>query len=207
MSGGAGLDIMISEGSSDIMNGGADQNYYYRLANGTTQIFGGDGLDILVGGTFASDDVFYGFGGGDFALGGAGNDELNGGLGDDILLGGNGNDTLDGGLGLNYLYADGVGNDLIRVNANLGGKQIQLIAEFAAGGTDDLVQISGSTLTNFAGYQALLAGIGTVVNGNLLSDSGVGAILYLNYGAANQTDIWFLGVSAYSLAATDFQFI
>jgi Ca2+-binding RTX toxin-like protein len=207
LSGGAGLDIIISEGTSDIMNGGADQNYYYRQANGTSQIFGGDALDILVGGTFASDDLFYGFGGGDFALGGAGNDELNGGLGDDILLGGDGNDTLDGGLGLNYLYADGVGNDLIRVNANLGGTQLQLIADFAAGGTDDVVQISGSTLTNFAGYQALLAGIGTVVNGNLVQNIGVGTVLTLGLGTANQTDIWFLGNSAYFLTAADFQFI
>jgi serralysin len=207
LSGNAGLDIIISEGTNDIMNGGSGQNYYYRVADGASQIFGGDGLDILVGGTFASDDVFYGLDGGDFALGGGGNDELIGGLGDDILLGGNGNDTLDGGLGLNYLYADGVGNDLIRVNANLGGTQIQLIADFAAGGTDDVVQISGSNLTGFAGYQSLLAGIGTVVNGNLLQNTGVGAILTLGLGTANQTDIWFLGVSAYSLAATDFQFI
>jgi serralysin len=207
LSGGAGLDILISEGANDVMNGGADQNFYYRQTNGASQIFGGDGLDILVGGTFASDDVFFGLGGGDFALGGAGNDELNGGLGDDILLSGDGNDTLDGGLGLNYLYADGVGNDLVRIDTALGSSQIQLLIDFAAGGTDDVLQLSGSRLSSFEGYQSLLSSLGTAINGNLLQNTGVGAVLTLNLGATNQTDIWFLGISAYSLTATDFQFI
>jgi Ca2+-binding RTX toxin-like protein/dienelactone hydrolase len=207
LSGGVGLDILISEGSADIMNGGSDQNYYYRQADGASQIFGGDGLDILVGGTFASNDVFYGYSGGDFALGGAGSDELNGGLGDDILLGGDGNDILDGGLGVNYLYADCIGNDLVRINMGLTGTQTQLLTDFAAGGTDDVVQVISSTLVSFGGYQGLLNNLGTTINGNLLQNTGVGALLTLNLGGPNQTDIWFLGISAYSLTATDFQFI
>jgi serralysin len=206
LSGGVGLDILISEGSADIMNGGSDQNYYYRQADGASQIFGGDGLDILVGGTFASNDVFYGYSGGDFALGGAGSDELNGGLGDDILLGGDGNDILDGGLGVNYLYADCIGNDLVRINMGLTGTQTQLLTDFAAGGTDDVVQVISSTLVSFGGYQGLLNNLGTTINGNLLQNTGVGALLTLNLGGPNQTDIWFLGISAYSLTATDFQF-
>jgi Ca2+-binding RTX toxin-like protein len=206
LSGGAGLDILISEGTNDIMNGGADQNYYYRAANGTSQSFGGDGVDILVGGTFTSNDLFYGFGGDDYALGGAGNDELIGGIGNDILISEDGYDTLDGGTGINYLYADGTGSDLIRVNA-LIGLQTQLLVSFEGGGVNDSVEISGSTLANFAQFQTLAASLGVTINGNLLQNTGAGAILTLYLGTGNQTDIWFLGTLAGGLTAADFVFV
>jgi Ca2+-binding RTX toxin-like protein len=206
LSGGAGLDILISEGGNDVMNGGADQNYYYRQANGSSQSFGGDGVDILVGGTFTSNDLFYGFGGDDYALGGTGNDELVGGAGNDILIGEDGNDTLDGGTGTNYLYADGTGSDLVRVNASIG-LQTQLLVSFESGGTNDSVSITGSTLTSFAGFQALTTGIGTVIGGNLLQNTGVGALLTLNLGTGNQTDIWFLGTLAGGITTADLSFI
>jgi serralysin len=206
LSGNAGLDILVSEGTNDIMNGGADQNYYYRQANGISQSFGGDGVDILVGGTFTSNDLFYGFGGDDYALGGAGNDELVGGDGNDILIGQDGNDTLDGGLGTNYLYADGTGSDLIRVNAAAGGTQTQLLVSFEGGGTNDSVSITGSTLTSFAQYQALAASLGTVISGNLLQNTGAGCVLTLNLGTGNQTDIWFLGTLAGGITSADLSF-
>jgi serralysin len=206
LSGNAGLDILISEGTSDILNGGADQNYYYRSANGSSQSFGGEGVDILVGGTFTSNDLFYGFGGDDYALGGAGNDELIGGNGNDILIGEDGDDTLDGGLGVNYLYADGTGSDLIRVNATLGGTQTQLLVSFEGGGTNDSINISGSTLTSFAGFQALAAGLGSVIGGNILQNTNAGCVLTLNLGTANQSDIWFLGTLAGGITSADLSF-
>jgi Ca2+-binding RTX toxin-like protein len=206
LSGNAGLDILISEGANDIMNGGADQNYYYRSANGASQSYGGEGVDILVGGTFTSNDLFYGFGGDDYALGGAGNDELIGGIGNDILIGENGNDTLDGGLGTNYLYADGTGSDLIRVNASIG-LQTQLLVSFEGGGATDSVEISGSTLTNFAGFQALATSLGTIINGNILQNTGAGCVLTLNLGLGTQTDIWFFGTLGSGITAADLSFV
>jgi Ca2+-binding RTX toxin-like protein len=204
LSGNSGLDILVSEGTNDTLNGGTEQNYYYRMANGTSESTGGTGVDILVGGTFTSNDIFFGFGGDDFALGGLGNDSLSGGDNNDILIGEDGNDTLDGGLGTNYLYADGTGSDLVRVNATLGGVQTQLLVSFEGSGVNDSIEISGSTLVNFAGFQALAASLGVTINGNLLQNTNVGAILTLNLGGANQTDIWFLGTLAGGLTAADF---
>jgi Ca2+-binding RTX toxin-like protein len=206
MAGGGGLDVFISEGFRDVMNGGADRGYFYRYATGYSQTFGGSDIDIFVGGGFASNDTVYGFDGDDFALGGAGNDELVGGIGNDILIGEDGNDTLDGGTGVNYLYADGTGSDLIRVNATLGGTQTQLLVSFEGGGTNDSVNITGSTLTSFAGFQALAAGLGSVIGGNILQNTNAGCVLTLNLGTANQTDIWFLGTLAGGILAADLSF-
>jgi Ca2+-binding RTX toxin-like protein len=205
MTGGAGLDIFVSEGSADTMDGGADQNYYYRQAAGASSITGGTGVDIFVGSAFLSNDIFTGNDGDDFALGGSGDDSLVGGANNDILIGEDGNDTLDGGTGVNYLYADGTGSDLIRINA-LIGLQTQLLVQFEGGGATDSVNITGSTLTSFAQFQALAAGLGTVINGNLLQNAGAGAILTLGLGTGNQTDIWFLGTLAGGITSADLSF-
>jgi Ca2+-binding RTX toxin-like protein len=204
ISGGAGLDVIISEGVSDIMDGGADQNYYYRQAAGASLITGGAAADILVGGAFASNDTFNGGGGDDYALGGGGNDSLTGGTGNDILIGEAGDDTLEGGAGFNYLYADGAGSDQIRVNAADGGDQLLLF--FESGGANDVVRLLGASLSGFADVQTLVGNAGTVVNGNLMQNLGVGCLLTLNLAQANQTNIWFLGNTAASLTAADFMF-
>jgi Ca2+-binding RTX toxin-like protein len=141
--------------------------------------------------------------GDDFAFGGAGNDLLSGGTGNDVIIGQVGNDTLEGGAGINLLWANDAGNDQILVNIADGGTQV--VEFFEAGGTTDMVRLLGSSLTSFAGYEALRADIGSVVGGNLLINAGSGAQLYLNVGA-NQTAIWFQGVSAYSLTSGDFLF-
>jgi Ca2+-binding RTX toxin-like protein len=210
INGGAGDDIFTSEGSADTMDGGTGHNWFYRSASGSSQATGGDGVDEFVGGAFASNDTFTGNDGDDYALGGFGNDLLSGGNGNDILIGEDGNDTLDGGTGVNYLYADGSGSDLIRVNASIG-LQTQLLVSFEGGGTNDSVNITGSTLTSFAGFQALVAslvgGVGTVINGNLLQNTNAGVILTLGLGTGNQTDIWFLGTLAGGITAADLAFV
>jgi Ca2+-binding RTX toxin-like protein len=200
----AGIDIMILEGTLDYADGGADQNYYYRGAAGASLITGGAAADILIGGAFASNDTFNGGGGDDYALGGGGNDSLTGGAGNDILIGEDGSDTLEGGAGFNYLYADGAGSDQIRVNAADGGDQLLLF--FESGGANDVVRLLGSSLGGFADVQTLVGNAGTVVNGNLMQNLGVGCLLTLNLAQANQTNIWFLGNTAASLTAADFMF-
>ncbi len=203
MAGNAGLDVFISEGAFDIMNGGEDRGYFYRYAAGSSQSFGGSDIDIFVGGAFASNDLFLGYDGQDYGYGGDGNDELIGGAGNDVLIGQNGDDTLEGGAGINTLWANDTGNDQIRVNVADAGTQV--VEFFEAGGLTDTVRLIGSNLTSFADYQALLANVGNAVNNNLLLNTGAGAQLYLNLGA-NQTAIWFQGISAYSLTAADFTF-
>jgi microcystin-dependent protein len=203
LSGGAGNNVFYSQGSNDIMTGGDDRNWYYRSAAGTASITGGMGIDEFVGGAFASSDTFNGFGGDDFAFGGDGDDVLNGGADNDALYGQNGNDTIDGGAGVNLIWTDGTGSDQVRVD--IADRGTQVIDFFEAGGANDSVRIIGSTLTSFADFQELVTNPGTVINGNMVVNTATAGILYLNLGA-NQSAIWFQGITVQSLTAADFTF-
>jgi uncharacterized protein (TIGR01370 family) len=199
----AQVNVFNSEGSQDTMSG-TNASFYYRLANGASTVTGGAGVDQFIGGPALSNDSVTGGAGTDYLYGGAGNDVLRGGADNDVILGQTGNDTLEGGSGVNLLWANDAGNDQILVNIADGGTQV--VEFFEAGGTNDVVRLLGSSLTSFAGYEALRANIGGVVGSNLLVNAGSGAQLYLNLGA-NQTAIWFQGVSAYSLTSADFLFV
>jgi Ca2+-binding RTX toxin-like protein len=198
----AAINVFNSEGSADTMNGG-NASFYYRLAAGSSLTNGGAGVDQFVGGSAASNDTFFGGANNDYGYGGNGDDYLSGGLGNDVLLGQAGNDTLEGGAGVNLLWASDVGNDQVRVNIADGGTQV--LEFFEAGGANDVVRLLGSSLTSFAGIQNLVANLGVTQGANLMVNAGSGAQLYLNLGA-NQTAIWFQGVSAYSLTSADFLF-
>jgi trimeric autotransporter adhesin len=202
LSSGALLSVILSEGDNDFMLAFGNA-YYYRLANGSSSVYGGDGVDQFIGGNALSHDNVRGGGGNDYLFGGNGNDMLTGDAGNDVIIGQGGNDTLEGGAGVNLLWANDAGSDRIFVNVADGGTQV--LEFFEAGGTNDAINLVGSNLTSFAGYEALRANIGSVVGGNLLVNAGSGAQLYLNVGAS-QTAIWFQGVSAYSLTAGDFLF-
>jgi len=104
-------------------------------------VFGGDGVDIVIGGDS-----------GDSLFGGSGNDTLSGGLGDDCLFGRDGNDQLNGGDGDDELYGGG-GNDILNGgddNDVLGGNGGQDTLNGEAGddvlegGTDADVLLGGS---------------------------------------------------------------
>jgi Ca2+-binding RTX toxin-like protein len=204
MYGDGGDDVFIAEGSADQMEGGSGHNYFYRYGAGTSYATGGAGIDEFIGDAFASNDTVLGLAGNDYLFGGGGNDLLEGGADNDVILGQGGNDTLDGGSGVNLLWANDAGSDQIFVNVADGGTQV--LEFFEAGGTNDVVRLLGSNLTNFAGIQNLINNISTLQNGNFLTNAGSGAQLILGVGTANQTAIWFQGVSAYSLTSGDFLF-
>jgi serralysin len=202
MRGSASLNVFISEGFYDRIEGG-NQSFYYRYANGSSLVYGNTGVDQFIGGSALSDDIVSAAGGDDFLFGGNGNDYLLGGDGNDVIIGQNGNDTLDGGTGINLIWANDVGSDEIYVQATQSATQV--LEFFEAGGANDVVRIIGANFGSFAGFEALRNSIGTVVNNNILYNTSSGAQLYLNLGA-NQTAIWFQGVSAYSLTSADFVF-
>jgi serralysin len=216
MSGTAALNVYISEGADDRMDSssitGTSSSFYYRYSDGASRVFGGNGVDQFIGGNANSNDSVFVGGGDDFVFGGNGNDLLVGGNGNDVIIGQNGNDTLEGGAGVNLLWANDSGNDQIVVSVtsllppgtgDVGGTQV--LEFFEAGGTNDVVRLLGSSLTAFSGIEALRNSIGAVIGGNMMLNVGSGAQLYLNLGA-NQTAIWFQGVSAYSLTSGDFLF-
>jgi Ca2+-binding RTX toxin-like protein len=203
MSAASSINVFISEGSADTMSGGGASNFYYRYGDGSSSVIGGTGVDQFIGGPALSDDVVNGAGGNDYLYGGAGNDLLLGGADNDVIIGQAGNDTLDGGAGVNLLWANDSGNDQIRVNVADGGTQV--LDFFETGGTNDVVRLLGSSLTNFAGIQNLVDNLGVVQGNNLLINVSYGCQLYLNLGAS-QSAIWFQGINAYSLTSGDFVF-
>ena len=92
---------------------GLDGNDEIRLqttVSVSTQLFGGNGNDVIFGG--AGTDVIYGGNGNDDLFGRNGRDFLFGQSGDDLLLGMNGNDDLYGSSGVDRL-SGGSGNDLL----------------------------------------------------------------------------------------------
>jgi serralysin len=202
LSGFASVNVFLSEGFYDRMEG-SGLTFYYRYAAGSTYVVGNSGIDQFIGGAALSDDIVVGRDGNDYLYGGSGNDYLVGGNGNDVIIGENGNDTLDGGAGVNLLWSNDVGNDEILVQTILGGTQV--LDYFEAGGTNDYVRIIGSTLTSFAQFTALRDSMGTAINNNILYNTGSGAQLYLNLGA-NQTAIWFQSINAYALTSADFAF-
>jgi hypothetical protein len=83
-------------------------------------ISGGDGNDILIGGTGddhldggAGNDKLYGGAGADLMGGQTGDDELYGLAGNDVMYGNDGNDYLSGGAGIDSIWG-GYGNDDLR---------------------------------------------------------------------------------------------
>jgi Ca2+-binding RTX toxin-like protein len=82
------------------------------------QLFGGNGNDVLTGGS-----------GADHLFGGNGFDTLNGGDGNDILYGGAGDDTVVGGKGTDTAFLGG-GNDTFTWNPGDGNDKVEGQAGF-----------------------------------------------------------------------------
>ena len=98
-------------------------------------VYGGDGTDIIDGGTTAYTDSLYG---------GAGNDTIRGNAGSDLLWGDAGNDSLEGGAGDDFLYG-GAGYDILLGDAD----------------NDELRgEADGDTLTGGSGTDRLFGGDG-----------------------------------------------
>src|SRR5256885_3750683 len=112
---------------------GGNDNLSLNEANGAlpaAQLFGGDGNDILTGGSGADllfgqsgNDVLLGKGGADLLFGGDGNDILTGGTGDDQVFGQGANDRMiwNPGEGTD-LNEGGAGVDTVEVNGGNGAE-------------------------------------------------------------------------------------
>ncbi len=104
----------------------------------TPQVFGETPPNIGIGGG-SNTDVLFGYGGNDTLNGGAGNDHLTGGAGNDVLTGGPGDDT--------FHFRFGDGNDTI--------------TDFVAGaGSNDLIDLHGYAVADFASLQGLMTQVG-----------------------------------------------
>src|SRR3979411_2565580 len=97
-----GRPTVANTGIIQVFGQGGNDTITLNETNGAlpaAQLFGGDGNDILTGGS-----------GTVWLCGKAGNDILNGKAGKDQLFGGSGNDVLDGGTGDDQVFGES-GND------------------------------------------------------------------------------------------------
>jgi Ca2+-binding RTX toxin-like protein len=135
-------------------------------------------IENLKGSSFA--DALAGSAGANTLDGGGGNDVLDGRDGKDTLLGGSGNDRLTGGSG-NDVLTGGTGSDVFAFSAGWGN---DVITDFTR--KQDKIEFSG-----VAGPKSFAQ----------LTITQVGADAHVSYGGH---DIALLGVTATTLAATDF---
>jgi Ca2+-binding RTX toxin-like protein len=204
--GGADFDYLFGGAGNDVLDGGDGVSVQYGEAGNDTlyggidtdHLYGGDGIDSLFGG--AGNDIFYGSTGADSMFGGVGQDyfyaslgvaaaSMFGGAGVDVFLGSTGADTLDGGADVDYFFG-GAGNDTYIVGQNYSA---EVIYDFTAGGTEDVISFVGSGLTSFADVQAhanYYGGINTTIITTVDGSSAV----------------WLIGVDINAITAADFIF-
>ncbi len=163
VTGGAGSDVIFLSGTSNALVRAGDGNDFV-MADGSGELYGGGGDDILIGNIVSGedgDDVIFGNA---LAMGGAGNDRItmfsNG--ADDaedstggLAFGGDGDDIIIGEVRINADGGDG--NDAITLRA--GG--------FAAGGlgNDTLTAFDDATVEGGAGDDDILLLAGGNVDG------------------------------------------
>jgi Ca2+-binding RTX toxin-like protein len=132
---------------------------------------GGDGNDLIVGGTLNDlisggngNDVLQVGDGNDTLTGGSNSDRLEGGVGNDSLNGGSSADTLVGGLG-DDLLDGGSSNDTADYTTSAAAVTVDLVAGTAAGeGNDKLLNIENATGS----------GLADTITGNTLANVIVG---------------------------------
>jgi hypothetical protein len=151
----SGNDEIAAQGSQQIFGNDGNDIIGPGLGSaGGNLIYGGNGNDLLIA---RQNDILNGGPGNDYlsAADGLGNNILNGGPGDDLLFGGVG-DRLDGGTNNDILYAGrggsvitgGSGNDQFWIAFNKLPESVNIITDFLVG--NDVIGIrSVAGITQF----------------------------------------------------------
>ena len=109
---GKGIDLVLGNSENDVIYGESGTDVILGGSNieVAEQLFGGDGIDIMIGG----DGIDQMFGGAklDIMIGSADDDQMNGGDGVDFMFGGDGHDIIEG-ENQTDIIGGGDGNDLI----------------------------------------------------------------------------------------------
>ena len=132
-----GQPTVANTSTIQVFGQGGNDTITLNESNGAlpaAQLFGGDGNDIITGGSGndmlfgqAGNDTVLGKGGDDLLFGGSGNDTLTGGVGDDQMFGESGNDRMiwNPGEGSD-LMEGGDGNDTAEVNGGNGAENFTI---------------------------------------------------------------------------------
>ncbi|WP_424957097.1 calcium-binding protein [Hyphomicrobium sp. 1Nfss2.1] len=176
-----GDDLLLGSAGNDLLHGGEGADFLDG-GEGNDELFGDEGNDELHGRAgddyvVAGDgnDLLYGEDGDDELHGSDGDDQIHGGDGADALFGDDGDDKLDGGAGDDFILT-GAGDDTIVFRPGYGS---DFIGDFTAGAnTDDVIEIGGFNIADFAELQGLMSEWGgntfiTFSDGSELAIEGV----------------------------------
>jgi Ca2+-binding RTX toxin-like protein len=190
LNGDGGVDILVGEAGTDQLFGGADGDYLYG-GEGTDTATGGTGNDVFISTGEAAGDILFGGDGQDYFYTGTGSDTINGGAGVDVVVESGGANLIDAGADVDYIFLPTVaGNDTVVLGQGYGA---EVVHNFTAGGTDDMVRLVGTGLTSFAQVQQAMfyaSGIATTI------------VTIPNGSAA----VWLIGIAPAQLTAADFSF-
>ena len=123
-----GQPTVANTSTIQVFGQGGNDTITLNESNGAlpaAQLFGGDGNDVITGGS-----------GNDMLFGQAGNDTVLGKGGDDLLFGGSGNDTLTGGVGDDQMFGE-TGNDRMIWNPGEGSDLME------GGDGNDTAEVNG----------------------------------------------------------------
>jgi len=150
LDGTAGDDVLQSSEHStqiygydgnDILIGGGNRDFLFG-GDGSDQAFGNDGNDVLKGG--AGGDYLFGNAGPDWMEGGSEGDSVVGGAGDDVIFGESGGDYLFGDDGNDYEYGGDDGDYMLGGNNEdwmQGGNGADML--YGQAGSDVLIGDAG----------------------------------------------------------------
>lgn len=187
MVGGAGHDQYVVNSINDVVQEAVDSGGDAIISSitwtlganveGLVLTGGSSGFDNIDGTGNGANNIIKGNNGKNTLTGLGGDDQIDGGAHDDKLLGGTGNDTLVGGFG-NDRMEGGTGDDLYYVDSKL-----DVIKEFAGGGSDSVSLLIGGTytlssevenLTSFS--QDTFRGIGNAGNNTIVGGRGANTL-------------------------------
>ena len=156
--------VVVYEGvDSQVFNAADVHSIEFYGRNGSDTFDNNTSINSIAYGHLGNDNL-YGGSGNDQIHGGKGNDDVRGYSGDDIVLGGNGNDMVRGGRGADVLHGH-AGDDNIR---------------------DDL-EVELNLIHGGAGDDVIMAGVESVVYGNLGNDRIFGGAELIFGGSGNDT--------------------
>ena len=141
--GGAGADTVMAGAGNDTIDGGAGASYI-RGEDGSDSIQGGANFDDI-NGMKGDDTIDGGTGGGDWLVGGQGNDLITAHAGGGVLYGNLGNDTLAGSDGADVLLG-GQADDLIQAGAG---------NDYVSGDRGNDTETGGAGADTFHGIQQM----------------------------------------------------
>src|SRR5919199_242494 len=177
-------------GNATQASGNSGDNYLVANQTFGSNLSGGDGNDVIIGG--AGDDVLYGDTNPKYQfykdITGGGNDYITGGAGDDVLVGGRGNDILTGGAGSDRFVFTSDRFSFYAPTGSFAAMGVDTITDFTSGQDQlllDSFTFQGLTPNNFVFASVTSDQQAATSEANIVYNSTNGSLFYNQYGVTD----------------------